>query len=171
MALQLMSLWLQPEQAAAAELDTEIARVAAVHDTAAFASHLTVLGPVEQEVTVAIAALDRLASQLSPLDVTFLQTRCEDAWQRSLYLAAVADSALRRAFECAARVFAVSTPAFEPHLSLQYSQLPVADKVRLAAELTLQMPRRVLFTRLSLWQTAGSDASRWRLLATRSLDG
>ncbi|HEX8095897.1 hypothetical protein, partial [Jatrophihabitans sp.] len=40
---------------------------------------------------------------------------------------------------------------------------------RLAATLSLELPRTVRFDRLSLWQTAGSDASRWRLVADRQL--
>lgn len=170
MALQQLSLWLQPEQAAAAHLDAVIERLAAVHGTAAFPAHLTVLGALEQEVDVAIAHLDELAPLVDRLDVRFAETRCELPWHRSLYLAAVPEPALRRAFELAVQAFEVpGKPGFEPHLSLQYSELPVADKLRLAATLSIELPMTVRFDRLSLWHTAGSDAGRWRLLADRRL--
>src|SRR5207237_1142085 len=82
----------------------------------------------------AAAVLAELAGSLAAVPVRFDQTRCEAAWHRSLYLAAVPDPALRRIAERAVRTFAVSEPApFEPHLSLPYSELPVADKLRLAA--------------------------------------
>jgi hypothetical protein len=83
-----------------------------------------------------------------------------------LYLAAAPDQPLRRIAEQAARTFGMShPPAFEPHVSLQYSELPVADKVRLAARVELLLPLAVRFDRLSLWHTAGSDATRWRVVA------
>ena len=170
MAVRQLSLWLRPEQAAAAELDAVIARLAGVHGTAVFPAHLTVLGDVEREVDAAVASLDQVAQSLDPLEVRFGETRCETPWHRSLYLAAVPEPALRQAFEVAARAFDASgKPAFEPHLSLQYSELPVADKLRLAANLSMELPVTVRFDRLSLWHTPGSDAGRWRLLAERRL--
>ena len=172
MAVQVLSLWLQPEEAAAAELDAVIARLAAVHGTAVFPAHLTLLAVIEQEVDTAVAALDEVRQLLDPLDVWFNETRCEHAWQRSLYLAAVPEAGLRRAFEVAARTFgAPGRPSFEPHLSLQYSHLPVVDKVSLAASLSMELPMTVRFDRLSLWHTEGSDAGRWRLRASRTLTG
>jgi hypothetical protein len=172
MTVRQLSLWLQPEQAAAAEFDAVIARLAAVHGTAVFPAHLTVLGALEQEVDAAVASLEQVAQRLGPLDIRFGETRCEHAWHRSLYLAAVPEPAIRQAFEVAVGAFdPPGKPAFEPHLSLQYSELPVADKVRLAASLSMELPMTVRFDRLSLWHTAGSDAGRWRLLADRRLPG
>jgi 2'-5' RNA ligase len=166
MAVRQLSLWLQPEQAAAAELDAVIARLAAVHHTAVFPAHLTLLGVLEQEVDAAVSNLEQVAQLLDPLDVRFDHTRCEPAWHRSLYLAAVPRPALRRPVEDAARAFGLpGKPAFDPHLSLQYSELPVADKLRLAASLSVELPMTVRFDRVSLWHTPGSDAGRWRLLA------
>jgi len=166
MAVRQLSLWLRPEEAAAAELDAVIARLAAVHHTAVFAAHLTLLGVLEQEANAAVRNLEQVAQLLDPVEVRFGDTRCEHAWHRSLYLAAVADPVLRRAFEDAARVFGVAgKPAFDPHLSLHYSELPMADKLRLAADLSLELPMTVRFDRVSLWHTPGSDAGRWRLLA------
>jgi hypothetical protein len=172
MAVRQLSLWLQPEQAAAAELDAVIARLAAVHGTAVFAAHLSLLGALEQDADAAVAALGQLAQRLQPLEVRFAETRCEPAWHRSLYLAAVPEPALRQAFEIAVQAFEPpGKPAFEPHLSLQYSELPVADKLRLAASLSMELPRTVRFDRVALWYTPGSDAGRWRLLADRQLPG
>ncbi|HEV2885954.1 MAG TPA: 2'-5' RNA ligase family protein [Jatrophihabitans sp.] len=165
-----VSLWLRPEQAAAGELDAVIARLAAVHGTAVFPAHLTVLGIVEQEVDAAVDCLARVAELLEPLDVRFAETRCEQLWERSLYLAAVPETALWRAFETAVRVFDVpGRPAFEPHLSLQYSELPVADKLQLAATAGHSLPLTVRFDRLALWHTAGSDTRRWQLIADHPL--
>jgi hypothetical protein len=170
MALGRLSLWLQPEQAAADRLDALIARLAAVHGTAAFAGHLTVLPELAAEPDEARAGLTRLADALEPVRVRFGATRCERPWHRSVYLAAVPGPDLRQVFEAAVRTFEVpGSPGFEPHLSLQYSQLPVADKFRLAAAAGLELPLTVRFDRLSLWHTPGSDAGRWRLVADRRL--
>ncbi|HST48293.1 2'-5' RNA ligase family protein [Jatrophihabitans sp.] len=170
MAVGELSLWLQPEPAAAAELDAVIARLAAVHGTAPFPSHLTLLGVLDQDPDTAVAALAELAEAAGPVRVRFGETRCEPAWHRSLYLVAVPEPALRRLAGQAAQAFEVSgSPAFEPHLSLQYSELPVADKLRLAAQVELRLPLSVRFDRLSLWQTPGSDARRWRLVAEHRL--
>jgi hypothetical protein len=166
MAERQLSLWLQPEQAAAAEWDAVIAGLAAARSTAVFPAHLTLLGVLLQDADAAVASLQELAHLLGPLTVRFDQTRCEQLWRRSLYLAAVPDPALRRAFECAVRIFGPSgKPGFDPHLSLQYSELPVADKLRLASSLSLELPVTVRFDRVSLWQTPGTDAGRWRSLA------
>lgn len=170
MAVRQMSLWLQPERAAAGELDALIARLAAVHGTASFPAHLTVLADLEQDVDGAVAGLGQLAELVDPLEVRFGQTRCEPAWHRSLYLAALPDPGLRRVFDLAVRVLDVPADVgFDPHLSLQYSELPIADKLRLAADLSMDLPLAVRFDRLSLWHTPGSDASRWRLVADRPL--
>jgi len=168
MAVGRLSLWLQPEQAAADRLDALIARLAAVHDTAAFASHLTLLADLEREPDD--DALARLASALEPVTVSFGETRCERPWHRSLYLAAVPGPALRQVFQAAVEAFEVAGSApFEPHLSLQYSRLPVADKVRLAAGAGLELPLTIRFDRVSLWHTTGSDARRWRPVGGRRL--
>lgn len=170
MAVGRLSLWLQPELAAADRLDALIARLAAVHDTAAFACHLTVLAEFAAEPEEALTGLARLADALEPVQVRFGETRCERPWHRSVYLAAVPGPPLRQLFEAAVRTFEVpGSPSFEPHLSLQYSQLPVADKFRLAAAAGLELPLTVGFDRLALWHTAGSDARRWRLVADRRL--
>ncbi len=170
MARQKLALWLQPDPDAAAELDAEIARLATVHATATFSAHLTVLGPIEEDLDGAVAALGELAAGTGPVRLRFNATRCEAAWHRSLYLVAVPDPVLRHIAEHATRAFGVAGPAaFEPHLSLQYSQLPVADKVRLAARVELTLPLTVRFDRLSLWQVPGPDPGRWRLVAQRAL--
>jgi 2'-5' RNA ligase len=171
MTIGRLSLWLQPEQAAADRLDALIARLAGVHDTAAFASHLTVLADLERAPDEEVlTGLDQLAKSLEPVQVSFGETRCEPPWHRSLYLAAVPGRTLRQVFETARRTFEVSgAAAFEPHLSLQYSQLPVAEKFRLAADAGVHLPLSVRFDRLSLWHTSGSDARRWRPVADRRL--
>jgi 2'-5' RNA ligase len=172
MAVSTWSLWLQPEQACAAELEAVIARLAAVHDTAVFPAHLTLLGPLRCGAAAAVRGLDRVAEALSPLDVEFGDVRCEPVWQRSVYLAAVPSPALRQAAEEGVRAFsAPGQPEFMPHLSLQYSESPLAEKRRLASGLALRLPFSVRFDRLSLWQTEGSDARRWRLRAARTLTG
>ncbi len=172
MTVRTLSVWLQPERQAAAELGAVIARLAAVHGTAVFPAHLTLLGPLEQEVRAAVTGLGRVADSLSTLRVEFDEVRCEPAWQRSLYLAAVATVALRQAAQAAAE--ALRSPGqsdFMPHLSLQYSELPLADKRGLASSVAVEFPISVRFDRLSLWHIDGSDTRRWRLLATRSLSG
>ncbi|HEX8092740.1 MAG TPA: hypothetical protein VF542_02845, partial [Jatrophihabitans sp.] len=117
MAVRQVSLWLQPEQAAAAELDAVIERLAAVHGTAVFPAHLTVLGAIDQEAEAAAGNLEQVAQLLDPLEARFVATRCELAWHRSLYLAAVPEPALRRAFELAVQAFEVpGKPGFDPHL-------------------------------------------------------
>lgn len=165
-------MWLQPERQAATELDAVIARLAAAHGTAAFPAHVTLLGPLEQEVGAAVNGLGRVADTLPALGVEFDEVRCEPAWHRSLYLAAVATAALRQAAQAAARALRLPGQSDHmPHLSLQYSQLPLADKRRLVPSVALELPLSVRFDRLSLWHIDGSDARRWRLLATRSLGG
>lgn len=159
MTVRTWSLWLQPEQDAATELEAVMARLAAVHGTAVFPAHLTLLAALEQEAGAAVAGLGRLADSLSPLLVQFSEIGCEPAWHRSLYLAAASSAALKQAAQAAVRAFSVSgQPEFRPHLSLQYSELPVAEKQRLASSLAWELPLSVRFDRLSLWRTEGSDA-------------
>ena len=171
MTVRTWSLWLQPEQAAAAELEAVIARLAAAYGTAVFPAHLTLLGPLERDTDAAVAGLDRVAGSLGPLLARFDEVRCEPVWQRSIYLAAVPSEALRQAADAAARAFSIpGQPEFMPHLSLQYSELPLAQKRRLASSLELRLPASIRLDRLSLWLTEGSEAHAWRLQATRSLD-
>lgn len=170
MTVRTWSLWLQPEQAAAAELESVIARLAAVCGTAVFPAHLTLLGPLERDADAALIALDRVAGSLSPLLVRFDEVGCEPVWQRSIYLVAAESAALGQAAEAAARAFSVTGQReFMPHVSLQYSELPLARKRRLALGVELELPRSIRFDRLSLWRTEGSDARAWQLGATRAL--
>jgi hypothetical protein len=172
MTVRTWSLWLQPEQSSACELGALIARLAAVRATAVFPAHLTLLGPMTREAGAAVLGLGRAADLLSPLEVSFDRIRCEPVWQRSVYLAAVSSAALQQAAQAATRAFAASgQPEFMPHLSLQYSELPLADKQRLASSVALDLPRSFRFDRLSLWHIEGSDPGQWRLTATRSLAG
>ncbi len=166
-----LSLWLQPEPVGAAELAALIGRLAAVHDTAEFAAHVTMLGAVRAEVGSALRTLGALADRLTAFYVAFEELACQLPRHRSVYLRAAPNPELAVAYEACVRAFGADQPAFEPHLSLQYSHLPLADKQRLAGGVGLPLPVRFRFDRLSLWHTGAADARRWRQLGARPLAG
>ncbi len=165
-----VSVWLRPEPVAAQMFDELIRRLAAVHDTPSFSAHLSVVGDFDDHEDVALERLVRLADKLQPIDVELTDVRCEDVFYRSIYFAVAPKPVLMDAYQLAVKVWSrPGAHAFFPHVSLQYSRLPLLLKRELASTIDLDLPMRVQFDRISLWCTDMSDLRLWREIGSRKL--
>lgn len=165
-----VSVWLHPRPDVAAVLDSQIRRLAAEYDSVIFPAHLTVLGGMDLELDDALARFHSLAGQLEPVEVEFVSIQCEDVLHRSVYLVAMPTEQLRAAFDLGVEVWdQAGRHEFAPHLSLQYSTIPLEQKRELAAKVDLPLPMRVPFSSVSLWRTQMSDLRRWRCLSEAAL--
>lgn len=167
-----ISLWLMPEGEPRDRLAALIASLAARLSTPAFVPHVTLLAAVEGSPAEDVLATARaLSASLRPLAVYLEGVEDRDEYFRCLFARAVVDAPLHAAHAAAARAFRRQPdPAFFPHLSLVYGELPAEDKRLLALELAGSVVTSFEADRLHVWRTQGT-VSDWRELGVFGLSG
>lgn len=157
---QATALWLVPDDEAATYFRATIARLAARYHAPVFAPHLTLgLGPAE--------LLEKIPP--GPLELEVAELAYSEGFTRTLFVRFVLSSALAALRES----LGMEVAGYDPHLSLLYCLMPIAEK-RLLAD-TVSVPvRRVRFTaaeatRCMLPVAAAADVSTWQTIARRSL--
>ena len=165
MTVEHLSLWLHPTAHAVRPLDAVIAELAAVDGTPVRPAHVTLVGGFDARPAEVARAAAVLAAETAPLEVVLTALACELPVHRSVFLRAEASPDFAAAVDRAAALLDLPRqPPADPHLSLAYSERDPAGKRELAAHVTLDLPRRLRLTRLSLWNTEMSDISCWRQL-------
>jgi hypothetical protein len=168
------SLWLVPDEAAAAPLRRAIADLSALgrrrcddpHDFPVFEPHLTV-GFVPRTVPLGrVSALcDRLGSGADPLVVHWAAVEAGEIYFQTLYLRASttpALSAMNGAFQAEFGMRYV----YKPHLSLAYARVHARpDTERIQEALVAAVPQEALVDAalgaLEVWDTSG-PVEGWR---------
>jgi hypothetical protein len=157
------SLWLMPDGTSAERLSALVSSLAARLGTPVFPPHVTLIHSLagDEQTIVGLAAglVEHLAGQavsLGPLESQAEFFRC-------LYLRVEPAGSLRAAHVRAAQAFGVSPdPEYLPHLSLVYGRLDPAEKERIAASVTSEVPATIALTVVEVWRTEG-PAGEWSL--------
>ncbi len=155
------ALWLMPEDAAAEPLRDLIARLAAKFDAPVFAPHLTLgLGPA--------ALLEKIES--GPLELAIVGFDCSSRFTKSLFLRFGLSPALAQLLDS----LGLEAADYDPHLSLLYAEMPLAQKEVVRATLPRLPFTEVRFVaaeavRCSLPVATAADVAAWETAARRSL--
>lgn len=157
---QATALWLVPDDEAAIYFRATIARLAARYHAPIFAPHLTLgLGPAE--------LLEKIPP--APLDLEVAELACSEGFTKTLFVRFVLSPALAALRDS----LGMEAASYDPHLSLLYCRMPIAEKRLLADTVSLPV-RRVRFTaaeatRCSLPVATAADVATWKTIARRSL--
>lgn len=178
------SVWVAPPAAAPlarrlrAEIDAAAARVPGAPP---FAPHLTLVGGLpEMDEAAARRAAARLAASLAPFEVQLDHVAAGRAFYQCVYILAKRSPAVVAAGAAARTAYGLD-PAehFMPHVSCLYSDVDLAERERLAAELQMRffgggaeaLPARAFVAgELELWRTEG-EVARWERVAALPLTG
>jgi 2'-5' RNA ligase len=168
------SLWLVPAEPHRAELRSVIDALAVAQRTPAFEPHVTLASGPGVDPDALVAAVERVAAELAPLELVAGPTthgperfRCvvvELADRRLHDVAAIAAGALGLPFDAA---------AYRPHLSLLYAaDLAAGARARIAAAHDLT-GRTVRFDTIVASRPGNGidDVARWQLDVVRPMTG
>lgn len=160
-----LSVWLHLAEDDVPVLAGVIERLAAVHGTAVCPPHVTIVGGFDDQVNESVARCGQLAQMMSATEIVLRDIAVGRSLHRSIYLVVEPNPQLQRAFDAGVRLWKLGDePPFEPHLSVQYSELPIEQKRHLAATVDLPLPMTVRGDRIALWCTDMSDLKRWRMI-------
>lgn len=156
-----MALWLVPEGEAASYFRETIARLARQYDGSVFAPHLTLgLGPA--------ALLDQI--KVAPLELAIVGLDCSTRFTKTLFVRFALSPALAQLRES----LGMDPADYDPHLSLLYAELPLAQKNLLRDTLPRVPFTQVRFAaaeavRCSLPVATAADVATWKTVARRPL--
>jgi 2'-5' RNA ligase len=130
------SLWLVPEPRWEARFAKLIDGLSAEWGTPRFAPHVTLLGNVKSSEREIRAEAARLAAELGPIRLRFLEIGWSDQFYRAFYVVVEREPALLRA-RAAATEALQQAPASDylPHLSLAYGKLAVEPRKQAVARI------------------------------------
>jgi 2'-5' RNA ligase len=135
----------------------------------AFEPHVTLVGGIvgaPQEVT---AKMRELARRIPPFTIRLTAVDYLDEYFRCLFVRVATTEPIMTANKAAREVFHLEKqPAFMPHLSLLYGNLPASVKERIIASLGRQFELEFKVSSLHLYLTENEPAA-WRRLASLGL--
>ena len=154
-------------------LSAVISGLASEHDTPAFTPHVTLTDPVEGEEMAVLGVLQQVLSGREAFEVKLNGFGHEPEYFRSLYLTVPDSEPLSKLNEAAREAFEQIRPAYRPHLSLLYSDLPEESKDAIATGLDLELPLTLRFEGVELWADNGprvpadhaADVASWHRIA------
>ena len=168
-AWQKHSLWLVPAGEVCERLSRILSRLSARFEAPDFAPHVTLLGSLVGERRELIRQSARLAAGLRPFTLRLGEIDFRDEYFRCLFVHAALNEPLRKAHQAARREFSRQhEPAFMPHLSLLYGDIPQSLKGELRAELGPRLEVQFKVRSLHLYGTHG-EPSHWRRVASFGL--
>ena len=162
MALEIaIALWLVPEGEAASYFRETIARLAHQYDGPVFAPHLT-LGLVPATL------LDHINA--APLELAIVGLDCSIRFTKTLFVRFALSPALAQLRES----LGMDAADYDPHLSLLYAKMPMAQKNLLRDTLPRFPFTHVRFAaaeavRCSLPVATAADVAAWKTVARRPL--
>lgn len=137
-SLQPVSFWLIPREPVRRRLASLITALAARYGTPGFEPHLTVLGDVMADPATAAAALRSATAGLGPLALGVRGVGCGEAFFKSVFIELSASTLLLRLSErLRAALPGARNYVLQPHLSLLYAEMPMAEKEVLRRELRI----------------------------------
>lgn len=168
-----LHLWLLPMESDAVGLSSLVRDLTRQAGATVFEPHVSIAGPLETVDDGAAAAVRQLRRHL-PVELTFTRVELSDGdWQRGMYLRAEPSPHLLRLRDEAQDVLQLPARDYFAHLSLVYSTASLDQCRAISAELPLNLPLRVRFDRLELWQTplTVDQVKAWAPLPTKPVSG
>lgn len=164
------ALWLMLARAAHEHFATLIERLSREHGTPRFAPHITLLGHIAGDETGLAVEARELARRLVPFDVRLTEAGYLDEYHRALFVYVGRSSPLMQARAAAEERFGVIIePAYMPHLSLLYGDLPAARKEAILDDIGRYFDITATVERLALLAVAGPRPRDWRTVCACAL--
>lgn len=158
--------WLVPAAGPAEELLlTTITRLADEYDAPRFSPHVTLTPTFDSPLEQAAQTLTALVAGLPAVEVTFAAAGHEQAYFRALYLLPEPSAELTAIHEAAQRAWDMGPWAFQPHLSLLYSEIPEAGKPLIIDSIGIPLPLTVRFDAVELWARGDPEVRGWYRVA------
>ena len=159
------SLWLMPGGEVCQRLAGTILDLSRKYATPAFQPHVTLAGGVVGPAREVTAKMRDLARQISPFTVRLAAVDGLEDYFRCLIVRVAKTHPIMRANKAAREVFRLEQqPAFTPHLSLLYGNLPASAKQRIIASLARQFELEFKVSSLHLYLIKREPAA-WRRVA------
>jgi len=163
------SLWLMPSGEIRQRLAGTILELSRQYATPAFEPHVTLASSIVDPVREATAKMRELARRIPPFPVRLAPVEGLDEYFRCLFVRVATTHPILRANKVAREVFRLAQqPAFMPHLSLLYGNLPVSVKQRIITSLDRQFELEFKARSLHLYLIKGA-AQSWHAVASVGL--
>jgi 2'-5' RNA ligase len=162
------SLWIEPPVEVADKYLAIIDGLAIRYKAEFFDPHLTLYTPIMGEETEVLEAVQRLAAELKPIEISLGALEFTDEFYRALYASAKETPSYSDALKSADRVLRKFTGAdgpriVSPHLSLLYADMDEKEKQGIVGVLGSEIDDTFTCSTFSLWQTEGQPETWHRL--------
>jgi len=159
------SLWLMPSGEVRQRLAETILDLSRQYATPAFEPHVTLAGGIVGPPQEVASKMQDLARRISPFTVRLTTVDGLDEYFRCLFVRVAKTYPIMSANEAAREVFHLAPqPAFMPHLSLLYGDLPASVKQRVIASLARPFELEFKARSLHLYLIKGAPPA-WRCVA------
>ena len=156
------SLWLMPTGEARERLARMILELSRQYATPVFEPHVTLAGGIAGPTREVTSKMRDLARRIPPFTVRLAAVDGLEEYYRCLFIRVAPTRPIMSANEAARGVFNLkSQPAFMPHLSLLYGNLPPRVKERVISSLSRGFEAVFKVTSLHLYLTRGAPQT-WR---------
>ena len=158
-------LWLTPEGVARERIAALIVQLSKQCGSPRFEPHVTLLGGIEGEEFIICEQTKALAQSLQPIDITLLESACEDSYFRSLYFNVKETSEIFDAHHRAMRLFCIIPQiSFQPHLSLLYGLFSLQVKETIIKSLPHDLPNSFAVSKIQLIRADSEHPANWRAI-------
>jgi 2'-5' RNA ligase len=131
----------------------------------AFEPHVTLAGGIVGPAREVASKMADLARRIAPFTVRLTELDFLDEYFRCLFVRVATTHPIMKANKVARAVFSLERrPAFMPHLSLLYADLPLGVKERIIASLGRRFELEFKVSGLHLYLIKG-EAAAWRRVA------
>lgn len=155
------SVWLLPAEAEAAPLEARIRSLARSLGGPPFRPHLTLVGGLKAPAEAVARCVQELAGVLAPLRLQVEELAATPDYFRALLLDVRRLPELVEAHRLSSELLGrAPDPAFRPHLSLFYGELPEPTKLAAARALGPPIPRELVADRIGVYPT-GLSVPAW----------
>ncbi len=131
----------------------------------AFEPHVTLAGGIVGPAREAASKMADLARRIPPFTIRLTEADCSDEYFRCLFVRVATTHPIMKASKVARAIFSLEKqPAFMPHLSLLYANLPSGVKERIVASLGRRFELEFKVNGLHLYLIKG-EPTAWRRMA------
>lgn len=163
------ALWLMPEEPMFSLLADEISRLSQRFLTPFFEPHITLVGGITAAEKEAVAESALLARLIKPFRIELGEVGYCEEYFRCLFINVIPGDLLIKAYRTAQESFDLQDkPAYLPHLSLLYGNLPVATKGELAAAYSFLSGQAFEVRCLALYRVSGRP-QEWKCMGKYEL--
>jgi 2'-5' RNA ligase len=163
------SLWLMPKGDVRRRLAEAILDLSGKYSTSAFEPHVTLAGSIVGPAREVESKMKHLARRIPPFTIRLTTVEGLEEYFRCLFIRVALTHPIMSANEAAREIFRLpKRPAFMPHLSLLYGNLPCKEKERIIASLSRQFELEFKAATLHLYLIK-RETEAWRRVASHGL--